>query len=161
MEQTTRHPKADEEIELLLDERVEGETEALPDGFAARIQGACPFAPWETRQRRFWKVPALVLGLLFSSAFVLGLAPLLRLGPETAMRVWAQLIAVSMIRPVLVAVEAAPLAAKAASAASRTLAASPGSMPLLLTGAAIGLGILGLALLPALRRRRASDAAAR
>jgi hypothetical protein len=157
MEQKAPPPRSDEEIELLLEQRLEGEELALPVGFADRVRGACPFAPWEARQRRHWKVPAFVLGLLSGSAFVLGLAPLLRLGPESAMRVWAQLIAVSVIRPAFVAVETAPLAAKAASRAL----ASPGTLPLLAVSAALGLGLLGLALVPVLRRRRAGDAAAR
>ncbi len=158
MEKTTRQPRTDEEIELLLDRGVEGDQPALPEGFADRVRGACPFAPWEARQRRFWKVPALVLGALSGSAFLLGMAPLFRLGPETALRVWAQLLAVSMIRPAVVAVEAAPLAGRAAS---RALGASPGSLPLLAACAALGLAAMVFALLPALRRRRASDAAAR
>ena len=157
MEQEARLPRTDEETELLLDQRDPGEGPALPEGFADRLRGECPFAPWEARHRRHWKVPALVLGLLSGSAFVLGLAPLLRLGPETALRVWAQLLAVSMIRPAFAAVEAAPLAA---SAASKALASS-GTLPFLATGSALGLGFIALALVPVLRRRRAADAAAR
>lgn len=158
MVQEAHPPRTDEEVELLLEQSVEGDETALPEGFAARVHGACPFAPWEARQRRHWKVPALVLGLLSGSAFALGMAPLLRLGPETAIRVWAQLLAVSMIRPAVAALEAAPLAARAAS---KAVSASPGSLPLLVTGAALALGLLGLSLLPVFRRRRAGDAAAR
>ena len=115
MELKSLPPRTDEEIEFLLDQRDPGDDPALPEGFADRVRGGCPFAPWEARQRRFWKVPALVLGLLSASAFALGMAPLLRLGPGTALGVWGHLLAVSLVRPAVVAIEAAPLAAKAAS----------------------------------------------
>ena len=157
MELKSLPPRTDEEIEFLLDQRDPGDDPALPEGFADRVRGGCPFAPWEARQRRFWKVPALVLGLLSASAFALGMAPLLRLGPGTALGVWGHLLAVSLVRPAVVAIEAAPLAAKAASKA----AAAPGTLVFLAAGAALGLGLLAAALAPALRRRRAADAAAR
>lgn len=158
MEQTTRPPRTDQDMELLLDQLVEGEEQGLPKGFAEKVHAARPFAPWETRQRRHWKTPGLVLGLFAGSSAALGLTPLFRLGPGTALDVWAHLLAVSLVRPVMVALDAGPLVARGVS---KAVGASPGSLPLLAVGALAGLAPLVLSLLPVLRRRRASNAAER
>lgn len=158
MEQTSPSPRTDQVMELLLDKLVEEEEGGLPEGFAARVQAARPFAPWETRHRRHWKTPAVVLGLLAGSSAALGMAPLLRLGPGTALDVWAHLLGISLVRPVMAAVDALPLVARGVS---KAVGASPGSLGILGAGAAVALVPLLLSLLPVLRRRRASNAVGR
>ena len=158
MKQTSPSPRTDQEMEFLLDQVVQEENGGLPEGFAARVDASRPFASWETRQRRHWKTPAVVLGLLACSSVALGMAPLFRLGPETALDVWAHLLAVSLVRPVMAMVDALPLVARGLS---KALGSSPGSLGILGAGAVAALVPLLLSLLPVLRRRRAGNAIGR
>jgi hypothetical protein len=158
MEQMSPSPRTDHEMELLLDHLVEEEGGGLVEGFAARVHAARPFAPWETRHRRHWKTPAIVLGLLAGSSVALGMAPLFRLGPETALDVWAHLLAVSLVRPVMAAVDALPLVARTVSKAAGM---TPGSLGIVGTAAIAALVPLLLSLLPILRRRRAGNVVGR
>lgn len=158
MEQMSLSSRTDQDMEFLLDQLVQEESGGLPEGFAARVHAARPFAPWETRQRRHWKIPAVVLGLLAGSSAALGMAPLFRLGPGTALDVWAHLLAVSLVRPVVAAADAVPLVARGVSMAFGT---SPGSLGILGAGAVAALVPLLLSLLPVLRRRRAGNAIGR
>ena len=147
----------DEELETLLDELVKKAEKdgpsSLPPGFARQVVEARPFAAWEVRQPRHWKAPALVLALLVGSSAAVGMVPLFRLGPSTAFSVWSHLLAASLLRPALAAVEAAPLLAAGLSKALRVV-------PVGTTAALAALALLGLVAvaLPALRRRLAVDA---
>ena len=159
MERPERLP-TDEELETLLDElvrkaRKDGPS-GLPPGFAERVVEKRPFAPWEVRQPRHWKAPALVLALLVGCSAAVGMTPLFRLGPSTALSVWSHLLAASILRPVLAAVEVVPLLASGLSKALRVIPAET-------TAALAALALVGLVALalPALRRRRAVDAVRR
>ncbi len=160
MELIPKRPPTDREIELLLDEFVEADdVPSLPKGFGERVMDSRPFAPWEVRRSTFWKVPAALLGLFTASAAVLGLAPLFRLGPRTALWVWTDLLAASLVRPVAALAETMPLLSRGVS---KALVASPGALPIVAAAALMGLIPLVYtlrALRPFRRRSRARDAA--
>ena len=96
-----------------------------------------PFAPWEVRNARHWRLPVLTGGgLLGASAFV-GLLPLWRLGPGTVAVVWTDLLAAAFVRPVEVLAASAPALVQAVSAVRSEEGLLP--VPVLLLGtAAVG-----------------------
>lgn len=145
----------DRKLELLLDESVASRagTEALPEGFASRVAASRPFAPWEVRQARAWRVPLGVGALLLGGSAGLGLAPLWTLGPATAIEVWTDLVLAGSVRPVVTLVEALPLL-------GRGVARVSGSVPGLVAATLVLLGVAGAAALsrgfaPAAGRRGA------
>jgi len=148
----------DRRIEALLDELVAtAPATELPVDFTARVLGSRPFAPWEVRQARVWRLPAAVgLGLVGASAGVFA-APLWRLGPGTALELWAKLAAAALASPLQAALTAGPLLAEAAGTVSGQLA-GPGPA-LLGAGAALAAGALALGTLRPAREgvRRASS----
>ncbi|HTS01336.1 MAG TPA: hypothetical protein VMN04_02355, partial [Thermoanaerobaculia bacterium] len=74
----------------------------------AAILAARPFAPWEVRRARAWRLPALAaLGLLAASLGVF-LAPVWSLGPAAAADLWLRVIAAASSGAVGAALAAAP-----------------------------------------------------
>jgi hypothetical protein len=130
----------DHRLELLLDECVGASPSPGPE-LTAAILARRPFAPWEVRRARAWRLPALAaLGLLAASLGVF-LAPLWSLGPESAMDLWVRVIAASASGAVAAALAAAPVLA---DATGRALAGSEGLRPvlgglLLLSGGSLAL----------------------
>ncbi len=147
---------SDRRLEVLLDEMVAAEPEGvLPEGFAARVAAARPFAPWEVRRARSWRLPAGVGALLVGGSLGLALAPLWTLGPATAVEVWTDLLAAGTVRPVAAVVKALPVVSRGlGKVATQT---SPALLATLVAGALIGAAALGRALLPVPGRRGAVD----
>ncbi len=139
----------DGRLEAILDEMVASAAPGpdLPPDFTARVMAARPFAAWELRRARAWRVPALAAGGLLASSLGIGLAPLWSLGPATAFSVWARLVALAIARPVSGVLSAGPLLAEAVGKAA---AGSEGSGWVLGGAAALG----ATALLVGLRGRR-------
>ncbi len=139
----------DRELELLLDECVASSPVPGPE-LTARILAARPFAPWEVRRARAWRVPALAaLGLLAASLAVF-LAPLWSLGPGTALELWVRVIAASA-SGAAAGLAAAPVLA---NAAGPIVAGAPGVKPalaglLFLSGGTLALVARRLAKRPA------------
>lgn len=133
-----RELERDLRLEALLDEMVASAREVpLPADFSARVLLDRPFAPWEVRQARHWKVPALAGGGLLAASLGAFATPLWSLGPVSSVTLWANLMVATILRPVLAAVSATPLLAEAMG---RVRAAAPGSSIALLAG----LVVLGL-----------------
>jgi hypothetical protein len=137
--------KCDRELEVVLDEMV-GSAPELPRDFAGRLIAERPFAPWEVRAARAWRVPALAAGLLFAASLGVFLAPLWSLGPGTALSVWSRVVAASLSGSLSALVAAGPLLSEAVS---KLAAQSPelraGSLVGLCAAAAtlLGLGVAG------------------
>ncbi len=106
----------DRRIELLLDECVAASPAPGPDLTAAILAGR-PFAPWEVRKARAWRVPAAAAGGLLAASAGVFLAPLWSLGPTAAMDLWARVIVASTSGAVGAALAAAPALADAAGRA--------------------------------------------
>ena len=81
-------------MELILDECVM--TSPAPPFEAeltARVMAARPFAAWEVRRARAWRIPALAAASLLAASLAIFLAPLWTLGPGTALETWARVMA--------------------------------------------------------------------
>ena len=130
----------DRRFEVLLDECVATSPTPGPE-LTARILAARPFAPWEVRRARAWRLPALAaLGLLAASLAVF-LAPLWSLGPATAAERWVRVLVAGASGAAASVLYAAPALAEAAGS---VLAGSPGLRPalgglLLLSGGTLAL----------------------
>jgi len=117
-ENTNRETEQDAH-ELELDRRMEAlllealEKPALPPDFAARLASTRPFAPWEVKQARSWKVPLAVGSTLVAGSAGIALAPLWHLGPGTAAGVWGRILLVTIAQPVNAALATGPLFAEA------------------------------------------------
>ncbi len=141
-----KEPSAAEEagdlrFEALLDDLATSmpKSPELPDGFERTWAKNRPFAPWEARRRRYWRVPFAVLGLHVALALFLILTPLWTLGPGTALAVFSRLLASAATR----SLAALPLLAESlgkVSAAEGLLWAG------LAAGALLGAGMLVLVL---------------
>jgi len=137
--------KHDRELEVVLDEMVSSVPELSGD-FARRLVADRPFAPWEVRAARAWRVPALAAGLLFAASLGVFLAPLWSLGPGTALSVWSRVVVSSLSGSLAALVAAGPLLSEAVS---KLAAQSPelraGSLAGLFVAAAalLGLGVAG------------------
>jgi hypothetical protein len=130
----------DRRLELLLDECV-GEVPAPGPEFTAALLAARPFAPWEVRKARAWRVPALAASGLLAASLAVFLAPLWSMGPVAAADLWVRLIAASTSGVLGAALAAAPAIVEAAG---RALAGSEGLRPalgglLLLSGGSLAL----------------------
>ena len=79
----------DRRLELLLDECVASSPAPGPE-LTAAILAARPFAPWEVRKARAWRVPALAASGLLAASLAVFLAPLWSLGPSAAMDLWVR-----------------------------------------------------------------------
>lgn len=136
---TPEEIERDRQLELLLDECV-GSSPAPGPELTARILAARPFAPWEVRRARAWRVPAFAaLGLLAASVAVF-LAPVWSLGPATALELWIRVLAASA-SGAAASLAAAPALA---NAAGPPLSGTPGVIPalsglLLLSGGTLAL----------------------
>jgi hypothetical protein len=141
--ETVEAAEQDRKIEALLDELVAQRAPLDPPAdLTARVLAARPFAPWEVRHGRAWRLPAAAgLGLLGASAGLF-LAPLWRLGPGTALQLWAKLTAAALASPLEAALASGALLAEAAGKVSSEL---PGPGVVLL-GAAAALAAGALAL---------------
>jgi hypothetical protein len=130
----------DRQFEALLDELVAAAPRPeLPADFAARLTATRPFAPWEVRRAWSWRLPVVAgAGLVGASAGVF-LAPVWRLGPASAMELWAKLTGGALASPLQAAVSAGPLLVEAASKVS---AAAGPNVILLGVGAALAAGTL-------------------
>lgn len=130
----------DRRLELLLDECVASSPAPGPE-LTAAILAARPFAPWEVRKARAWRVPALAASGLLAASLAVFLAPLWSLGPVAAMDLWVRVIAASASGALGAALAAAPALA---DATSRALAGADGLKPalgglLLLSGGSLAL----------------------
>ncbi len=117
----------DRRVELLLDECV-ATSPAPGHELTAAILAARPFAPWEVRRARSWRVPALAASGLLAASLAVFLAPLWSLGPVAAMDLWVRVIAASTSGAAAAAFAAAPALAEAAG---RALAGTDGLKPAL------------------------------
>ncbi len=130
----------DRRLELLLDECVGSSPTPGPE-LTAAILAARPFAPWEVRKARAWRVPALAAAGLLAASLAVFLAPLWSLGPVAAMDLWVRVIAASASGALGAALAAAPALA---DATGRALAGTSGLRPalgglLLLSGGTLAL----------------------
>jgi hypothetical protein len=130
----------DRRLELLLDECVASSPAPGPE-LTAAILAARPFAPWEVRKARAWRVPALAASGLLAASLAVFLAPLWSLGPVAAMDLWVRVIAASASGALGAALAAAPALA---DATGRALAGADGLKPalgglLLLSGGSLAL----------------------
>jgi hypothetical protein len=141
----TQAMELDHKIEALLDELVASpEPSPLPADFSSLLLSSRPFAPWEVRHARFWKLPAAIgLGLIGASAGLF-VAPLWRLGPKTALELWAKLAAAALASPLEAALAAGPLLVEALPKVSSAAAPAPMLLGLgaALAGAALVYGIV-------------------
>src|SRR5450631_543572 len=119
----------DRRLETILDECVMGTpAPAWEADLATRVMAARPFAPWEVRRARAWRAPALAAGGLLAASLAVFLAPLWSLGPQTALEMWARVMAAGTTAglPSLLAV--IPTLADALGA---VLSGAPGARPAL------------------------------
>jgi hypothetical protein len=121
--------EADRRLELILDECVM----ALPAPpfeaeVAARVMAARPFAAWEVRRAGAWRIPALAAAALLAASLVVFLAPLLSLGPGTALETWARVMAAGTAGGLPALLAAVPALAGAIATA---FASAPGTRPAL------------------------------
>lgn len=149
----------DGRLETLLNEGVSSRmaTLPLPADFTARVMAARPFAPWEVRKSRAWRVPAAVGGGLVLASAGLVLSPLLSLGPETAAVAWAHVLLAASLRPLSSGVAALPLLAEAAEKVCSGI--PPGFLWVAVGGGLVAGASLAHALVPGLRRRAVPEGA--
>lgn len=119
----------DHRFELVLDECVKSSQSAPWEArIAARVMASRPFAPWEVRRARAWRVPAVAAAALLVASQAVFLAPLWSLGPQAALEMWARVIAAGTAGALPSVFAAAPALADALAAA---FGASPGTRPAL------------------------------
>jgi hypothetical protein len=137
---SSEEKERDHRLELLLNECVESSPAPGPE-LTAAILAARPFAPWEVRKARSWRVPALAASGLLATSLAVFLAPLWSLGPVAAVDLWVRVITASASGALGAALAAAPALA---DATGRALAGSGGLRPalgglLLLSGGTLAL----------------------
>ena len=119
----------DRRMELILDECVmEAPAPLFEAELTARIMAARPFAAWEVRRARAWRIPALAAATLLAASLAIFLAPLWSLGPATAFETWVRVLAAGTAGGLPALFEAIPALASALAAA---LAGAPGTRPAL------------------------------
>ena len=117
--------EGDRRLELILDECVmTTPAPAWEAGLAARVMAARPFAPWEVRRARAWRAPALAAAGLLAASLAVFLAPLWSLGPQTALEMWARVMAAGTTAGLPALLAAVPTLADALGAA---LSGAPGT----------------------------------
>jgi hypothetical protein len=142
--------EGDRRLELILDECVMASpASAWEAGLAARVMAARPFAPWEVRQARAWRAPALAAGGLLAASLAVFLAPLWSLGPETALGMWARVMAAGTTAGLPALLASMPTLADALGA---VLSGTPGTRPAL-AGALLASGATFATLARRLSRR--------
>jgi hypothetical protein len=118
----------DRRLELILDECVAtSQAPRWESELTARVMASRPFAPWEVRQGRAWRAPALAAAGLLVASLAVFLAPLWSLGPQTALETWARVMAAGTAGGLPALLAAVPTLADALAAALR----SPGTRPAL------------------------------
>jgi hypothetical protein len=121
--------EGDRRLELILDECVmSSPAPAWEAGLAARVMAARPFAPWEVRRARAWRAPALAAGGLLAASLAVFLAPLWSLGPQTALEMWARVMAAGTTAGLPALLAAIPTLSDALGA---VLSGAPGARPAL------------------------------
>lgn len=119
----------DRRLELILDECVAASPPAEWEGqLTACVMAARPFAPWEVRRARAWRLPALAAAGLLVASLAVFLAPLWSLGPQTALEMWARVMADGTAGGLPALLAAVPALAEALAA---VLAGTPGTRPAL------------------------------
>jgi len=149
--QTTLSPEEierDRRLELLLDECVDAAPAPGPE-FTAAILASRPFAPWEVRRARAWRAPALAAGGLLAGSLAVFLAPLWSLGPQTALEMWARVMAAGTTAGLPALLAAVPTVANVLGA---VLSSTPGTR-LALAGGLLASGAAFAALARVLSRR--------
>jgi hypothetical protein len=132
----------DRRMELILDECVTASPAApFEVGLTARVMAARPFAAWEVRRARAWRIPALGAAALLAASLAIFLTPLWSLGPGTAFETWARVMAAGTAGTLPALLAAVPALASALAAA---LASAPDTRPalggaLLVSGGALAL----------------------
>ncbi len=122
----------DRRLELILDECVTTSPEAPFEAeLTARVMAARPFAAWEVRRARAWRIPALAAAGLLAASLAIFLAPLWTLGPGTAVETWARVMAAGTAGGLPALLAAGPAVASALAA---VLAGEPGTRPALAGG---------------------------
>lgn len=108
----------DRRMELLLDECVTASPAPIFEAeLTARVMAARPFAAWEVRRARAWRVPALAAAALLAASLAIFLAPLWSLGPATALDTWARVMAAGTAGGLPALLAAGPALASALAAA--------------------------------------------
>ncbi len=119
----------DRRMELILDECVMASPAARFEAdLTARVMAARPFAAWEVRRARAWRVPAVGAAALLAASLAIFLAPLWTLGPGTAFETWVRVMAAGTAGGLPAFLAAGPALASALAA---TLASAPGTRPAL------------------------------
>lgn len=119
----------DRRMELILDECVMASPAAPFEAeLTARVMAARPFAAWEVRRARAWRIPAFGAAALLAASLAIFLAPLWSLGPGTALETWARVMSAGTAGTLPALLAAVPALASALAAA---LASSPGTRPAL------------------------------
>ncbi len=140
----------DVRLELLLDECVTGTPSSVWEAsLTARVMAARPFAPWEVRSARAWRIPAMAASFLLSASVIVFLAPLWSLGPGTALEMWARVMAAGTAAGLPALLSSIPTLAEGIGA---VLSGSPGTRQAL-AGALIGSGAIFATLARRLFRR--------
>jgi hypothetical protein len=121
--------EADRRLEVILDECIAAsEPPSWEAGLTARVMAARPFAPWEARQARAWRAPALAAGGLLAASLAVFLAPLWSLGPRTTLEMWARVMAAGTTAGLPALLAAFPTLSDALGA---VLSGTPGTRPAL------------------------------
>lgn len=142
--------EGDRRLELILDECVMASpTPPWEAGLTVRVMAARPFASWEVRRARAWRAPALVAGGLLAASLAVFLAPLWSLGPQTALEMWARVMAAGTTAGLPALLAAIPALADALGA---VLSGTPGTRPAL-AGALLASGATFAILARRLSRR--------
>src|ERR1035438_9503822 len=91
---TPEELERDRRMELFLDECVMASPAPRFEGeLTAWVMAARPFAAWEVRRARAWRIPAVAAAALLAASLAIFLAPLWSLGPGTAFETWARVMA--------------------------------------------------------------------
>jgi hypothetical protein len=152
LEPATRDP-----FETLLDDLAAASRpfENLSEEALRRVLENRPFAPWEVRHRQSWRLPFLAGSTLLGTASVLGLSPVFRLGPATAISFWTDVLLTATVKPVQLLWSARGLVAEAGEILRGSLAGEVSWILFLLLGlSAAGVAAMGRAT----RRLRQADA---
>src|SRR5450631_712136 len=119
----------DRRLEIILDECVMASpVHGWEADLAARVMAARPFAPWEVRRARAWRAPALAAGGLLAASLGVFLTPLWSLGPQTALEMWARVMAAGTTAGLPALLAAIPTLSDALGA---VLSGAPGARPAL------------------------------
>jgi hypothetical protein len=129
LQPSTEELELDRRMELVLDKHVTAFAPPVWEGeLTARVMAARPFAPWEVRRSRAWRVPALAAAGFLVASLAVFLTPLWSLGPQTALEMWVRVMAAGTAGGLPALFAAVPTLADALAGA---LAGTPGIRPAL------------------------------